>query len=572
MATLDITPQGDEYQTDFHKLNAADVKSEVAVPTSTAQVVSQTSAFVRKSLHPPTAVPDYNGIPTLDSRGSCVQVERRGLRLLQQPSTIVDGTVQKLTPEQLGNFAMGFLTLNGARVNNIAFVRDSNGVWLQDHSNVDVVTNYDFTRFSRDAQNYRITYKSTTRALNVTAFNDVGFCTESQFNPNILFQGSVNNLAMNHPKLFHALIKTHIKSGHIVENTRPNGAKKLMDDYVMVKNDATVVNKFDLPHYMIEDCIMKTGVHPNNLHLAANQNMQIIFFGQAPSQGYGANIEFTMDSIMMLSAKNYTGPAREGLFAVQRLNTLSPSFRSSGNEDPVNGQYLCYYAYFDSSGQPHIVPFSENTAPGTPVANIKTLYDTEWTSDFTCSICLFDGLSLNPQTYTSFQVISTKTISGLEIQPSLTSPWAGIQRPGPPPDLASIQKLLDAFYVMKDSMPSRYNFLGGLINLATGALSKIGDGVVENLSKKMKDTKISKPKKEVKELKREEKKAKKVIKKAEAVVEEQRNPPARPRRQPQPAPPRRYNNYVPRNNGRYNRDNRGQRVQPMVFRNRNQRK
>lgn len=467
MASVDITPQNGS-SSDFDLLQQ---NEEVIMPVTKNEVKAQTKGFITKCLHPPSAVASYNGLPTSDARGSTICVERKTLRLTDVPYILKPGTgfpvVSACNAGDLGSFKVVRISPNGQRINNIQFVKTDVG-WQQDLNNLDVVTTYDFKNFKDDAMLSRIDYKSTTVTLNATMFNNVGYAVESQFNPNIIFQESFLALCRSHPEHAYAIAVLHGKK------VRNSDTAKITD-----------WSKFDSHH--IKEIERRTGRTMDDLRLDPRRGIQILELGRSDdSNGFPA---FDFSQILNLSSKSYTGPARDGTFSVQRLNTVNPKWCTAGSSNTnagAFGQYSCYISYTLSDGEIKMYQIMENQVLGLTADKLVPAFDTLWTSDMTFTISMFDGLALNPEAPTSFQLLATKTIIGSEIQPALKSPWTGLQRPGPPPDILAMNSLMDAFYEMKDSMPAKYNFLGGILGLMGKGVAALGKsnilGTIGNLA------------------------------------------------------------------------------------------
>ena len=149
--------------------------------------------------------------------------------------------------------------------------------------------------------------------------------------------------------------------------------------------------------------------------------------------------------------------------------------------------YECYFAVYDATTRSYSTfAFQENCLPGVD-PTLHSLYDTQWSDDMTWTWIKFGGLSLNPQSNVSMQLLVTKVISGLEVQPSTRSAWNPMLKLGPTPDLQAMQALMDAFYLEKHAMPARCNWLGVLGTLATGALS-LGSSVLNSYLSKNNET------------------------------------------------------------------------------------
>jgi hypothetical protein len=202
---------------------------------------------------------------------------------------------------------------------------------------------------------------------------------------------------------------------------------------------------------------------------------------------------------MNQSDRSYSAPAKEGAFVVQRLNTLTPAWLPSNTSNTlgVAGLLECYVHYKDSAGTPHTLTFVD---PNSTSVNFVPLYDTRWSNDMTFAWVRFDGLTpqegIAPAT-TNVNLMIHKYYSGFEVQPALTSPWSGLVKLAPKPDLAAMQALMDGFYDIKDCLPASYNFWGVLGNLGLkalkGAASEIfgGSNFVTKNGKLRKDVNVS---------------------------------------------------------------------------------
>lgn len=429
-----------------------------------AEKLSPTQSFVRKCLHPPSAVPNYCGLPTNDAR-SQVTVEWRGVGINSTPRVRTSaGAIANLTPADLSTFNYIFLQPSGARVVSIPMIQWANSTDL-DLANVQTVNSYDFDNFRRDATLYRPAYKSITYHLNATAFNNTGTVVCNQFNPSILFSGTITELAEQNLSLF----TTFCHSKH-----NPSSIPTRED----------IENWECLPKHCRDEFIRKHNLPANTVvGIDPNLNIQILNLSTA-STAFPAP---SSTQILQNSLRAYGGVAKEGVFSVQRLNTIAPRWLTASraaNSGNIPGLYQCYY-YVNPVGTPVLAPFYENAAVATTSADLKILSDTLWSSDMTWSWVRFDGLALNTQSNVSSQLIIRKYYSGIEVQPTVTSAWSGMLRLAPKPDLKHMQALLDAFYELKDGMPARYNFWGelvaGVAPMITGALKDLGSSVIGGL-------------------------------------------------------------------------------------------
>jgi len=456
--------------------------SEVAVPSPPLHA---NAAFVHKCLHPPSAIPNFVGLPTMDTRTQTVL--NYTIPKLMDPPTYSMGTFNKVQaleiPKQTA-FKVGILTLTGARVLSIAFCYNTiDGAWYQDLSNTIINDVYDFSRFASDATLYRPCYKSMTTHLNATAFNNIGMVTGSQFNPNILFQGVPFQFLQSNFNAGMAFIKHLFKTG----------VANVVDcDELLIDGEREYTDLCStLPRYLANEIRQEFKLkNSQSLAIPANYNVQILMMNPAVT-GVEWNGTFpfpTASQIMQQSARSYNGKALEGTFTVSRLNTVSPSWKPAANTiDPGDANvYLpyCFYAMFNTAGG---WTFGNWWEPTTTIGSfVKPLRDTYWTQDMTCSWTLYDGLtfnSANNNLQTTTQLLIYKHCFGMEVQPSLKSAWAGTVVLAPKPDIMAMQRLLDAFYEVKDCLPARYNFWGMLGSLAKEWLPKIGGGLLSHVFK-----------------------------------------------------------------------------------------
>jgi hypothetical protein len=212
--------------------------------------------------------------------------------------------------------------------------------------------------------------------------------------------------------------------------------------------------------------------------------IQVISFGNS---GLGSAVQLVPDNSQVLqqSERSLGEKAREGVFMVQRLNTIAPSWLTAGNTNRYAagsyGLYQCY-GYYPYANGGIFQPFQENAKVGLPPDQLSPLLDTLWSSDMTFGWIRFSGLSLNPQSgNNTTQLIIKKVYTGYEVQPSIRSAWSGMVQLSPKPDLEAMQALMDAFYELKDAMPARYNFLGTLAKSAADGLKTFGSSVLKNL-------------------------------------------------------------------------------------------
>lgn len=436
-------------------------------------------AFIHKCLHPPSAVPSFSGLPTNDTRTQ-VLVQWRNLQLMVTPRIYDFNTslVRNVTAADLETFNYVILTMNGARVLSVPFVYNvtaSGHALTQDLANVDTQTLYEFANWRHDANLYRPVYRSLTTYLNATAFNDTGTVAGNQFNPNILFGGTIVTLAHENYLLFkHYVRQLHrrrvIKTYHAshrdynTHSDRFNAFPKFIRDDIVSSECFTLDtnNNFSSTDFTYD--------------LDPNVTIQIVSFNHS-------NEDIPdLSQILTQSERSYGGRAREGTFTVQRLNTLSPSWLSSSNtliSGTANGLYQCYLFFINETGG-HLVPLYDNNPVGA-FTSPTYLYDTLWTKDMTWSWTRYEGLSLNAQTSVNTQLLIKKYYTGFEVQPALQSAWAGMVRLAPKPDIASLQLVMDRFYELKDCMPARYNFLGAALTAIAPTLLSALPGIARSV-------------------------------------------------------------------------------------------
>lgn len=467
--------------------NLQSTESEIQ---SEAPKYNEQESFVRKCIHPPSAVPGYAGLPTNDARSE-VNLEWRTMNINRTPfiCDVSNGKVRAVQPNDLNAFDYAYLHTNGGRVLSIPFIRNAtnpNGNMTQDVNNVTKVDQYDFKNWHKDANLFRVAYKSSTHYLNATMFNDTGIVTGNQFNPSLLFSGKFLALADFNPCMFYSMIKEGLRLGiYTIANS----------------NDLISRAKYhEIAQHHRHEIHRKCGLNQTDIiKMDPNVNIQIINFGTTTDNG----IVPTNSQILQNSMRSYGGKAKEGAFSVQRLNTIAPSWHAAATtkNDDLQGLYECWYSVVDKdTDQIFVSPFYDNCAEGTPCSEQPILLDTIWTSDMTFSWVSFTGLSLNSQTSTSTQLMILKQYIGIEVQPATSSAWSGMMKLGPKPDLTAMQGLMDAMYELKDVLPARYNFWGVLGQIAGQGIQTFGNAILNSLLEK------DKPKKNKGSVKQMEKK------------------------------------------------------------------
>lgn len=454
--------------------------TEVSVPNPPAHA---NAAFVHKCLHPPSAIPNFVGLPTMDTRTQTVL--NYTIPKLMDPPTYSMGVfnrVQLLEIEKQTAFKVGILTLTGARVLSIAFCYNTiDGAWYQDLSNTILNDVYDFKRFASDATLFRPCYKSMTTHLNATAFNNIGMVTGNQFNPNVMFQGVPDGFLQTNFKAGLSFVKHLIRTGvaNIVDG----------DELLVGGHDLTDLCA-SIPRYLATELRHELKLkNTQSVSIPANYYIQVLLMNpsSSPVEWNGTFPFPSAAQIMQQSARSYNGKALEGTFTVSRLNTVSPSWKPAANTiNPGDANVFlpyCYFAMFNPTGD---WTFGNWWEPAKVGSLVKPLRDTYWTQDMTCSWTLYDGLTFNSSNnnlQTTSQLLIYKHCFGMEVQPSLQSAWAGTVVLAPKPDIMAMQRLLDAFYDIKDCLPARYNFWGMLGNLAKEWLPKVGGGLLSHVFK-----------------------------------------------------------------------------------------
>jgi hypothetical protein len=355
------------------------------------------------------------------------------------------------------------------------------GSMQPDYNNNTYSPSYDFDKFGADATLYRQAAKSATYCLNATYFNNTGMVTGAQFNPNILFAGTLASFFSKLPLHFYTFIKQaeHRRrraGGVIVDRRHPDLALH--------------ANNFALfPTYVQAEMRRVLGLKDDEFPMIdPNTTIQVANFGRSSNVPAGDHsIVPTPSQLMNLTTRSYTGKAMDGAFIVSRQNTVSPAWCTAGNTHGAgtgdHNLYQCWSYVVDSADAEHFVPMAQNEEAGTTPTTIGILHDTLWSSDQTWGWVYFQGLSLNSQTNTSTQLIMRKIYDVLEIQPAMISPWSGMTRPAPQPNMRAMLAIMDGFYGLKDCLPAAYNFWGALLSAVAPSLLEAGKQGVQSLVK-----------------------------------------------------------------------------------------
>lgn len=442
-----------------------DVFSDLVVDSqrqSTAPtMLNSEAAFARKCFHPPTAVPGYIGLPTNDSR-SQVCLEWRNLEMMTNPIVNNGSTNVTLGPADLTAFDYAILIGTGARINMIPYVYCSGGPgssvgsgWYQDLANTQFQTLYNWTNWWKDANKYRPAYRSSTFYLNATAFNDTGMVACEQFNPALLWRGTVMDWLEQKPHSCYEFIKQKVAKMSKPLLTAPTEAQRSRWESIPIHHRTEILRRCGYSSI-------------DTLNLDPNVSAQVLNLGSN-----GTNFLVPENSqILAQDIRSYSGRARDGCFTVNKMTSISPEWMTATNTaapaDFENGMYECYIYWTDSTGGPH---FTDILEPVTTTVNVT--HDTMWSNSMSWAWVRFTGLSLNSQVSTNTQLLIMKTITGIEVQPQMASAWMGMVTAGPPPDLAAFQSLMEAFYHSKDGYPAKFNFWGELAAVAGEILPKV---------------------------------------------------------------------------------------------------
>jgi len=447
------------------------VTPEVEIP----RTVTPQAAFIAKCIHPPSAVNGFAGLPTLDTR-SQVTAEYKGVKLMEAPGYLNISSGVTAPAKHPTSFCY-LIPGGGSRVPFISFFRDTdNGTWYQDIPNTTINSVYDIkNRLANDVNLYRPCYKSVTTMLNVTMFNDTGMVAGCQFNPPLLFAGTLSELADKHPAHFRGFVRSnlHLKTVRASKSkyyfSWPKHLREDIADQVNRYFASTVRGGRITTIAEAFDDLQIINPDPEIIDLDPSAPIQFVYFGACSDT---TDPIPTFDQILNIDTRSACYPAKEGTFTVNHLNTIAPAWLVPGPgklNTPAGGLFACYFCIIGKDGAYHFVPFNEPAPLGTPYANVQVLVDSQWSSDMTWNWVQYQGLSYNSSqdTVTLQQLIALKWIIGLEFQPSALSPFAGMQKLSPKPDLKAMESLLVDFYDLKSVLPARYNFLG---MLARGAM------------------------------------------------------------------------------------------------------
>lgn len=429
--------------------------------------LSTVDAMVAKVTHPPTTVPEFAGIPTNDARTQTIY-NLRNIDVLRQP-IVWNGTAFVDQPwSEVTDYSI--IVSNGVRVKYFGACYGSGtqvNTYSQDYNNVAIQDNFDFQTWAATVNLYRPVSQSVSLYPNVTAFNNQGIISSQQFNPNILFGGSVATLSYNDPRTFHLMLD------HLYER----------EQEAFVTRDAIHP---DINSFAVNSWFESRKIKPTGLKLDPNNYIQILNLGKIGYPTDTPSLVPTPSQILQNSMRSYSDKFVNGAFAVNRINTISPSWMSGSNTlstASLPGLYECWAYTIASDGSQHLVALLENTPVGGSTVHLK---DTLWSSDFTWTFIRMQGIT--PNTNSSQTVVASpiavKYYQTIEAQPVWNGPWNGVSRVSPKPDLAAMQLLMDTFYEMPDAMPVKYNALGSFLPFLAQALPHVLGFVKDRIGSK----------------------------------------------------------------------------------------
>lgn len=458
---MNSTPQLVDNSMNFDPMSDA-----TSLPEQThGQALTPSQAFVCKVTHPPTTVPEFSGLPTQDARTQVVY-NMRNIDVLKTPITY-DADSEKYQANSWNEHSdYAIIAPTGARIKWFGCCYQVNKpsdpqpdvghYYQQDYANVGVQDNFDFKSWSSTVNLYRPCYKSLTLYPNVTAFNNQGIVSAQQFNPNILFSGTLSTMSYEQPKLFMLALDHKYKE----------------------QNDAMFHNSethTDFHVSVVESWFKTRKIRNRGLNLDPNNYIQIVNLGNVGYESDIVSLAPTPSQIAQNSMRSYQDKFVNGAFVVSRVNTLSPKWMSGSNTAGKAGLYECWSFTVSSDNQPHLTALKDPATVGNTPAQTPTMLDTLWSSDMTWQIIRMQGISPNPVTATTsnsstVSPISIKNYYGIEAQPVWNGPWNGIARMSPKPSLSEMQSLMDTFYEMPDGMPAKFNAIGTFLPFLASAL------------------------------------------------------------------------------------------------------
>jgi hypothetical protein len=469
---------------------------------------SEADSLIRKIVHPPTCQ-EIAGLPSGGARSQVV-LELKQLKSMARPLVFGPTTVTLVPNDISARFAPSLLVLNGARVAAAQFIYDGtsggaySGDTYQDVANVYYNDSLDFDTWATNTNLFRLIYKSTTVTLNSTMFNDVGIVAAFQFTPSLLFSGTLAKfLDTNRAAALKFIndvfsrvgcVKIPEKGFVTISDANPDfqheyhaihsdhhhfeQAKKMWSSFPKSVR-ADIAESFNTSDFAVKNKI-GIEVDPGKYVLSLNpdSNIQILNLNNS---GTGVNSYAPTINQVVSTGRDYSTDAKEGCFMVQRLTQPNVQWlnatRTSGRADtPIPYLYGCYV--FTNAGSTYVPLYEQQNTPGT--ARNTILRDTAWTDQMTMGWIVFDGLCPNvfAESGTFFQMLNIKSITGIEVQNTVSGAYAPLAKPGPIQDEAVMERILFTLNEFKDGMPASFNSWGMLASLAGNVISNVAPKLI----------------------------------------------------------------------------------------------
>lgn len=413
------------------------------------------NAMINQVTYPPGDDSGFQGLTTAEKR-NCTQLKFRTLDFNPFPAS-VDLTGTNVVPDPACQ-NIGYLLPNGMRNFAIGFKQSAiDGKW--DLNYTDVVQNPNIDPGdSSGISKFNQTHKSGTFYGNMTAFNDLGAATVTQFRPSMIFAGTFSRV-------------------HDLPNWRAFADKFLDMNAVVVDQLDERYDEAVLQNAQYNEDVrahLERWANPSNdkkirtnslAWIPPDAAFQVIDFGTQ------STIMPTISEIVQSSARAYNGTAKEGAFVRMRPCAIDPQSIKSNNlyHAGSSGYYQCWFHALLPSGV-YYNAFVEPVAPGATVAiaSLTPLLDTLWDENFNFAWVVFTGMQPNLTSTTGVGGnLLRKMIVGFEVQPTMKSPYAATVKSSPPPDFPAMEALTRALYDLPDGEPARNNFFGALVKGAT---------------------------------------------------------------------------------------------------------
>jgi hypothetical protein len=469
---------------------------------------AEADALIRKIVHPPTCQ-EIAGLPSGGARSQVV-LELKQLKSMSEPF-VYGSTTESVIPNNVtSRFAPSLLMLNGARVAAVQFIYDGtvggvySGDTYQDVANVYYNDSLDFDTWAANTNLFRLIYKSTTITLNATMFNDVGIVAAFQFTPSLLFSGTLAKfLDTNRAAALKFINDLYSRTGCVkvpekgfvtISDANPSfeheyhaihsdhhhfeHAKKMWLSFPRSVR-ADIAESFNTSHFAIKNKI-GVEVDPGKYVLSLNpdSNIQILNLNNS---GNGVNNYAPTINQVVSTGRDYSTDAKEGCFMVQRLTQPNVQWlnatRTSGRADtPIPFLYGCYV--FTNAGSTYTPLFEQQNIVG--LARNTILRDTAWTDQMTMGWVVFDGLCPNvlSESGTFYQMLNIKSITGLEVQNTVSGAYAPLAKPGLIQDEAIMERILFTLNEFKDGMPASFNSWGMLATLAGNVIGNVAPKLI----------------------------------------------------------------------------------------------